>query len=416
MPSFVTQYNTFFNGQSTSNVIIDINKVAAHSQWDASGTLALRLQESPIVSAASDETSFASFTQIQKGLALASGSGYAYDNVNPFSGLALNVAKSSQDVDSPLEPVSLTPSEDVLQSAAKTCNQAFAAISVVDSASSLSIVVLKLSRFLFAQTMANGASIVQAQAYWNDTHMDLVTPLLNQFLNEAAARGAPMPLYSEWCESWRTMFSKLPSNTVIANQVKASGSMLSKRLDLLTELLFVTHAPYMLFSYMSLAKSRARADFYEVRLSEMGMWLFFTQLFAQLYGPSKNCPAILSSFNDILSQCASALDESRNTFSSMGDIRAMAKKNRETVADVAQKGAALENDQNRLLTARGLVDAAERRRRSAMAIMIVWAIVCGAFAASATFMVIKGKDKEAIIISSVALAFLLVVAVIPSST
>jgi hypothetical protein len=269
-----------------------------------------------------------------------------------------------------------------------------------------------LSNFLFVNIMRSNSTT--NNTYWSDIFNRIVSPQVQKGITSTvdSVRDRDSILsFTEWSSAFKQMFYSMPSLDVLAYQLNMPvGVPVTSRQDIFVDLMFIAAAPGMLYGYLLYLQQRSKADYYQIRISELAMRLYFVQLFDYMYNASSSSQAIiLNSFNDIISTTAVALDESNeisNTYSVIQDVHKMSSNNKATLQGVIDSGANLSNSQNRLMAARGREGDALARRKKSIIYFVIWVILGTAVVSTNVVLIMQGNYINSLYMSSMIMTVL----------
>jgi hypothetical protein len=363
----------------------------------------------PLVVAVQDTNDFMRYSLLRDAMALASGMSFAFDGINPRNGLAYSaIVPNDVIINTLIRLVEVRTEEAIRLAIVKECSEMFSQISLDGPASMLPL-VLRMCRIMFSHAMAAYSSASNI-VYWNGIHSDSIVPFLNQILNDLVISDRVGMDYEIWFGHWKRSLMGLPSVDVLAVQTRLHETLVPQRTALFLELLMITHAPLILFTFYAAHRRRSRSDVQILRMADLGMSLFVVYVFEDLYTNTQQRTIVLSGFQDIMSQCLAfmaegALEGTINS-SPIQQIVGQTTVNRDLFKQVVQGSKDLHVHQTRLVHARNRVQTAEQKKRLSLMWLIVWVVLGSALAMLSMGLVFIGNYASAILIASILLTFL----------
>lgn len=303
--------------------------------------------------------------------------------------------------DDKIKPAVLTAIADRMQ-------QAFNTLPVVPTLQDMTTVMVVLCRWLFVDACAAGDA--NRLAFFEQRYDDTVRAAANTVFKGTTE--ADLATFDSWKAMWKKKFcDAMPSLDLMAGQLKLDETQVVNKSALLSALLEVTHAPYVLYMYQVANLSQHKADFQVARCSSLAAWLSFAHIFEffkDKVSSSDDQGLITSRFKDILTAVNASLVPEDSTGAALNDAAKQSDANTTLLTDMNTTGGLLIGQQNTNVMARRSARMAKRRRRINLIVLIVWTVA----ALAATAVLVKKATDETASVVALTLAFSTIVLVL----
>lgn len=365
---------------------------AVNSMVANSGTLLS--SSSSCATSTSSTADFVRMSSLNEACALASSSDssrYRYDAA----------AGALSNYDSTIKPAILTAIADRMQ-------QVFNTLPVVPTLQDMAAVVLVMCRWLFVDACAAGDA--SKLAFFEQRYDDTVRAAANSAMQ--GSTDADLVTLDAWKGMWKKKFCDgMPSLDLMAAQLKLDETQTANKSALLSALLCLTHAPYVLYTYQLANLTQHKADFQVARCSGLAAWLSFAHIFEFFKDnvtSSDDQTVITSRFMDMLTVVNASLVPEDSTGAALKDAAKQSDTHTALLTDLGATGGLLSSQQNTNVMARRSATMAQRKRRTNLIVLIAWFVA----ALAATAVLLKTANDDTSSIVALALAFSTIVLVL----